>query len=99
MGFGRGASFMRTPNTADQPVASQSGLRPSARRRHKCRPLRFCMLTTFYPPWSFGGDAIQVQRLSEALAERGHEVTVVHSLEAYRALSRDRPAVRTTAGV
>jgi glycosyltransferase involved in cell wall biosynthesis len=57
------------------------------------RPLRFCMLTTFYPPWSFGGDAIQVQRLSEALAERGHEVTVVHSLEAYRALSRDRPVV------
>jgi glycosyltransferase involved in cell wall biosynthesis len=59
------------------------------------RPLRFCMLTTFYPPWSFGGDAIQVQRLSEALAERGHEVTVVHSLEAYRTLSRDRPVART----
>jgi glycosyltransferase involved in cell wall biosynthesis len=57
------------------------------------------MLTTFYPPWSFGGDAIQVQRLSEALAERGHEVTVVHSLEAYRALTLDRPAARTSAGV
>jgi glycosyltransferase involved in cell wall biosynthesis len=50
------------------------------------RPLRFCMLTTFYPPWSFGGDGIQVQRLSEALAERGHEVTVVHSPDAYRSL-------------
>ena len=49
--------------------------------------LRFCMMTTFYPPWSFGGDAIQVRRLAHALAERGHEVTVVHSLEGYRAMA------------
>lgn len=55
------------------------------------RPLRFCMLTTFYPPWSFGGDAVQVQRLAGALVEAGHEVTVLHSREAYRTLSRDRP--------
>lgn len=55
-------------------------------------PLRFCMLTTFYPPWSFGGDAIQVQRLVHALADRGHEVTVVHSREGYRAMARRRPA-------
>ena len=48
--------------------------------------MRFCMLTTFYPPWSFGGDALQVQRLSEALARRGHDVTVVHSREAFRAV-------------
>jgi glycosyltransferase involved in cell wall biosynthesis len=57
--------------------------------------LRFCMLTTFYPPWSFGGDAIQVQRLVHALAERGHEVTVVHSREGYRTMAGaepDRPA-------
>jgi glycosyltransferase involved in cell wall biosynthesis len=52
------------------------------------RPIRFCMLTTFYPPEGFGGDAIQVQRLARALSERGHAVTVVHSPEAYRALSR-----------
>jgi glycosyltransferase involved in cell wall biosynthesis len=63
------------------------------------RPLRFCMLTTFYPPWSFGGDAIQVQRLSEALVHRGHEVTVVHSREAHHTLSRDRPANGWTNGV
>jgi glycosyltransferase involved in cell wall biosynthesis len=56
------------------------------------RPIRFCMLATFYPPWSFGGDAMQVQRVSQALVERGHDVTVVHSPEAYRALSRERPA-------
>ena len=50
------------------------------------RPLRFCLATTFYPPWTFGGDGIQVQRLARALAARGHEVTVVHSLEAYEAM-------------
>ena len=53
--------------------------------------MRFCMLTTFYPPWSFGGDAVQVQRLSEALARRGHDVTVVHSREAFSALNGDPP--------
>jgi glycosyltransferase involved in cell wall biosynthesis len=51
------------------------------------RPLRFCMLTTFYPPWSFGGDAVQVRRLARALAQRGHQVTVVHSREGFRALA------------
>jgi len=55
------------------------------------RPLRFCMLTTFYPPWSFGGDAIHVERLAHALAGQGHEVTVVHSLEAFRTLARRPP--------
>ena len=54
------------------------------------RPIRFCMLTTFYPPEGFGGDAIQVERLARALAERGHEVTVIHSSEAFRALAGRR---------
>ena len=31
------------------------------------RPLRFCMVTTFYPPYHFGGDAVFVHRLAEAL--------------------------------
>ncbi len=48
--------------------------------------MRFCFLTTFYPPWNFGGDGIQVQRLARALARRGHEVTVVHSREGYDAM-------------
>jgi glycosyltransferase involved in cell wall biosynthesis len=48
------------------------------------------MLTTFYPPASFGGDAIQVRRLAHALADRGHEVTVVHSAEGYSAMARSR---------
>src|SRR4051794_2110509 len=52
------------------------------------RPIRFCMATTFYPPASFGGDGLQVQRLARALVERGHDVTVVHSVDAYRTLAR-----------
>jgi glycosyltransferase involved in cell wall biosynthesis len=42
------------------------------------------MATTFYPPYSFGGDAIHVYRLTNALARRGHRVTVVHNMDAYR---------------
>jgi glycosyltransferase involved in cell wall biosynthesis len=49
------------------------------------------MLTTFYPPWSFGGDGIAVQRLAQALAQRGHEVTVVHSREAHATLTPGGP--------
>lgn len=54
-------------------------------------PLSFCMVTTFYPPYHFGGDAMHVYRLSNALARRGHKVTVVHSIDAYRTLRRDEP--------
>ena len=48
------------------------------------RPLRFCMITTFYPPYHFGGDGILVYHLSNELARRGHEVEVIHSIDAYR---------------
>ena len=48
--------------------------------------LRFCMVTTFYPPYSFGGDGIGVQRLARALVNRGHEVTVVHDVDAFRVM-------------
>jgi glycosyltransferase involved in cell wall biosynthesis len=49
--------------------------------------LRFCMITTFYPPYAFGGDAASVHRLSNLLAQRGHEVDVIHCLDSYRALA------------
>ena len=49
-------------------------------------PLRFCHVTTFYPPYSFGGDAVDVQRWAHALARRGHDVTVVHDVDAFAAL-------------
>lgn len=48
------------------------------------------MLSTFYPPWNFGGDGIQVQRLSHALADAGHRVTVVCSPTVHRLLARRR---------
>jgi len=50
--------------------------------------LRFCFLTTFYPPHNFGGDGIGIQRLARGLARAGHHVTVVHDLDAYRVLAR-----------
>jgi len=57
--------------------------------------MRFCMVSTFYPPFSFGGDAISVQHLSHALVRRGHEVTVVHDVDAYAVLRRGpMPAIR-----
>jgi len=52
--------------------------------------LRFCLVTTFYPPYHFGGDAVFVQRLANAIAARGHTVDVVHSVDAYR-LSASAP--------
>ena len=45
--------------------------------------MRFCHVSTFYPPYHFGGDGILTQSICEGLARRGHEVTVVHSADAY----------------
>jgi len=56
------------------------------------RPLRFCMITTFYPPYHFGGDGIFVQRLSNELARRGHQVEVIHCIDAYRFLAHQAPS-------
>jgi glycosyltransferase involved in cell wall biosynthesis len=53
-------------------------------------PLRFCLLTTFYPPFNFGGDGIDVQRTARALVRRGHHVTVVHDVDAYQWLAGRR---------
>jgi glycosyltransferase involved in cell wall biosynthesis len=45
------------------------------------------MITTFYPPFNFGGDGIFVHRLSNELARRGHHVEVVHCVDSYRMLA------------
>lgn len=45
--------------------------------------LKILMFTTFYPPYSFGGDAVGVQRMARALVARGHQVTVVHDEDSY----------------
>ncbi len=51
------------------------------------------MVTTFYPPYHFGGDGVSVYRLSEALAERGHSVDVIHSVDAFRLQHPAEPEV------
>ena len=51
---------------------------------------RFVYFTTFYPPFNFGGDGIDVQRTARALVRRGHQVTVVHDTNAYEWLSGRR---------
>ena len=49
------------------------------------------MVATFYPPYNFGGDGMFVYRLSNALARRGHEVEVIHCLDAYYSLESSEP--------
>jgi glycosyltransferase involved in cell wall biosynthesis len=48
------------------------------------------MLTTFYPPHHFGGDAVFIKRLVHSLARRGHEVEVIYDADAFRALAPQR---------
>ena len=60
---------------------------------------RFLHVTTFYPPYHFGGDAIYVQRLAEALGAAGHEVDVVHSLDAYHLMGGSPRPERNPRGV
>jgi glycosyltransferase involved in cell wall biosynthesis len=57
------------------------------------RPLNFLHLSTFYPPYSFGGDAVQLHRLSHALADAGHHVDVVHCVDSYHLLHPGNPTV------
>ncbi len=60
--------------------------------------MRFCMVTTFYPPYHFGGDAIFVQALARALVKEGHEVEVVHCEDAYRLQKKESPIASTESG-
>ncbi len=55
------------------------------------RPLNFLHLTTFYPPYSFGGDAMYIYRLSHALGDVGHSVDVIHCVDSYHLLHSDEP--------
>lgn len=49
--------------------------------------MRFCFLTTFFPPKHFGGDAVFVAKLANLLASRGHEVHVVHCEDSFDLLA------------
>jgi glycosyltransferase involved in cell wall biosynthesis len=54
---------------------------------------RIAIVTTFYPPYHFGGDATHAWRLANALGARGHLVDVVHCVDSYRALAPRGTAV------
>lgn len=56
--------------------------------------MRFLHLTTFYPPYHFGGDAMYIYRLAHALGDAGHSVDVVHCIDAYHLLHPADPPIR-----
>lgn len=58
------------------------------------RRLKILHLTTFYPPYSFGGDAMYIYRLAQALGEAGHQVDVVHDIDAYHLLHPEAPPLQ-----
>ncbi|MCP4358981.1 MAG: glycosyltransferase family 4 protein [Chloroflexi bacterium] len=60
------------------------------------RPLNFLHLTTFYPPYSFGGDAMYIYRLSHLLGDAGHQVDVVHCVDAYHLQHPAEPEISFT---
>ena len=49
--------------------------------------MRVAIVTTFYPPYNFGGDGQYVRRFAHALADRGHDVEIIHESDAYAALA------------
>ncbi len=53
---------------------------------------RIVMTSTFYPPYHLGGDATHVRSLKAQLEARGHEVHVLHSIDAYRLKKGTRAA-------
>jgi glycosyltransferase involved in cell wall biosynthesis len=55
------------------------------------KPLKFCMVSTFYPPYNFGGDGMHIYRLSNELAQRGHSVDVFHCEDAFLLLNKSAP--------
>ena len=48
--------------------------------------MQFCMISAFYPPESFGGDAVFLEQLSCELTRRSHSVDVIHCADSYKAL-------------
>ncbi len=53
--------------------------------------VKFCMVTTFFGPHSFGGDAAYVERLSDALVRQGHEVHVFYCVDAFESVRGRHP--------
>ena len=59
--------------------------------------MRFGMVTTFYPPFSYGGDATYVRNLAKSVAALGHEVEVIASTDAFFVRSKDQGEADVTA--
>lgn len=57
------------------------------------RPLNILHLTTFYPPHSFGGDAMYIYRVAHAMADGGHHIEVIHCVDAYHSLHPEPPPI------
>lgn len=53
--------------------------------------LKFLMISTHFPPYHLGGDAILVDYLSKELIRRGHEVHVFFNPAAYKLLRNSSP--------
>ena len=49
------------------------------------------MISTFYPPYNFGGDGMHIYRLTNELAKRGHLIDVFHSEDAFLFLNKKPP--------
>lgn len=47
------------------------------------KKMKILFTTSFYPPYHIGGDAMHVKYLAEALAKEGHDVHILHSIDAY----------------
>ena len=56
--------------------------------------MKFCFITTFFPPNHFGGDAVFVASLANLLAASGHKVQVVHCADSFDALAGNVPPSR-----
>jgi glycosyltransferase involved in cell wall biosynthesis len=55
------------------------------------KPLRFCMVSTFYPPYNFGGDGMHIYRLTNELAKRGHSIDVFYCEDSFLLLNKKHP--------
>lgn len=70
-----------------------------ARKGCEMGTFKFLLSTSFYPPYHVGGDAIHVKYLAEELVKRGHEVHVLHSLDAYGVKRKSFPEKAELDGV
>lgn len=77
--------------TADPTRNTPTLSSPLSTAAHAGQGLRFCIVSTFYPPYNFGGDGIYAHRLANGLARLGHRVTVVHSPSAYLLATKKEP--------